>query len=245
MMRWNYVRVVRLGASIFIAAAGSGAHAQSAGTNTVSVGWVHSAPQTGSDPLRIISIGGVATDTPVPGSGAGARSADTMGFTVEHYFTDHIGVSILGGWPGRTELEGRGSLNSYGLLGDARTWAPELVLRYHFGEPQTRFRPFVGLGVNYTWFSNARVTNGTFVQNSFGPGGSAAVSASSSWNPVFQAGLDYRINSHWSAGLMLAYVPLDTNVTLTGRTASGMEVVSKTKVRLRPVMTFLNVSYTF
>ncbi|RQS24187.1 MULTISPECIES: OmpW/AlkL family protein [Burkholderia] len=245
MQRCTCAQAIRLGAAILIVATGRGAHAQGAGDNTLSVGWVHSAPQTGSDPLRITSIGGTAVDTTLSGSGAGARSSDTAGFTIEHYFTDHIGVSVLGGWPGRTRLEGRGSLESYGVLGDAHTWAPEVVLRYHFGLPQSRFRPFAGLGVNYTWFSNARVTNSSFVTQNFGPGGSASVSASSSWSPVFQAGFDYRISKHWAAGMSVTYVPTDTNVTLTGRTAAGTEIVSKTKVRLRPLMTFLNVSYTF
>lgn len=246
MGQWKSVRAVtRLGTAIFILAANNGVQAQSAGDNTLSVGWVHSMPQTGSGPLHITSIGGMPVDVPVPGSGAGARNSDTIGLTLEHYFTDHIGLSVLVGVPGRTQLEGRGTLNSYGVLGDARTWAPEVVLRYHFAESESRIRPYLGLGVNYTWFTNARITNSAFVTQTFGPGGSATASASSSWSPVFQAGLDYRFSKHWAAGISLTYVPTDTNVKVSGRTAAGTEIVSETKVRLRPLMTFLNLSYTF
>lgn len=140
-----------------------GAYAQAAGSNVLSLGWAHVAPQTGSGPLTVSSIGGMPVNSPIEGSGAGARSSDLPAFTFEHFFTDQIGVAFLGGWPGRMQLEGRGVMNGYGVLGDTRTWAPELVLRYHFGQADGRFRPFVGVGVNYTWFTNTRVTNGAFV----------------------------------------------------------------------------------
>ncbi|WP_438889163.1 OmpW family outer membrane protein, partial [Bacillus cereus group sp. BC67] len=70
-------------------------------------------------------------------------------------------------------------------------------------------------------------------------------SASSSWAPVVQAGLDYQINRRWSVGVLLAYIPTDTNVTLTGRTANRQEIVSHAKVRLRPLVTYLGLSYKF
>lgn len=219
--------------------------AQSAGSNVLSLGWAHVSPQTGSGPLTVTNIGGMPVNSPIEGSGAGAKSSDLPAFTFEHFFTDQIGVAFLGGWPGRMQLEGRGVMNGYGVLGDTRTWAPELVLRYHFGQADGRFRPFVGVGVNYTWFTNTRVTNGSFVEQSFGPGGTATASASSSWAPVVQAGLDFQINRRWSVGVLLAYIPTDTNVTLTGRTANGQEIVSHAKVRLRPLVTYLGLAYKF
>ncbi|WP_354685693.1 OmpW family outer membrane protein [Cupriavidus necator] len=245
MERWRYAGTMSLVSAVLIAAMGSSAHAQSAGDNVVSVGWAHIAPQTGSDPVKVTSIGGVSMNSEVPGSSVGARSLETVGILAEHYFTDHIGVALLGGFPMRTQLEGRGTFGGYGVLGDARTWSPELLLRYHFGQPESRFRPFAGVGVSYTWFTNARVTNDAFITQRFGPGGSATAEASSSWSPVVQVGLDYRISKHWSVGALVGYMPSDTNVTLKGRTAQGVEVVSQTKVRLRPIITFLSVSYTF
>ncbi|WP_082819160.1 OmpW/AlkL family protein [Cupriavidus nantongensis] len=245
MKRWRCVRAMGLGGALLVGAVSNGAYAQSAGDNVLSIGWVHGTPQTGSDPLTVTSIGGMSVHEVQSGSGLGSRSADTVGFLIEHYFTDHIGLAFLGGFPAKTEVEGRGTLHNYGVLGNARTWAPELTVRYHFGESVDRFRPFVGVGVNYTWFTNAQVTNGTFVTEIFGPGSSATASASSSWNPAFQAGFDYRISKHWSAGASLMYVPTDTNVTLTGRTANGTVIVSQTKLRIRPLMTFLTVSYKF
>ncbi|WP_400099670.1 OmpW family protein [Cupriavidus sp. CuC1] len=234
-----------LGCVILIAAIGNSAHAQSAGDTVMSLGWAHVAPQTGSDPVMVTSIGGVPTNVEVPGSSVGALSFDTAGIQSEHYLTDHIGVALLGGFPMRTKLEGRGTLAGYGVLGDARTWSPELLLRYHFGDPESRIRPFAGAGISYTWYTDARITNSAFIAQTFGPGGSATVDASSSWSPVVQVGLDYRISKHWSVGALVGYMPSDTNVTVRGRTAQGLEIVNQTKVRLRPIITFVGVSYRF
>lgn len=245
MKRWRYAAMVSLVSVICIAAICSSAHAQSAGDNVVSIGWAHIAPQTGSDPVEVTSVGGVPMKSEISGSSVGARPLDTLGIVFEHYVTDQIGLAFMGGVPMRTQLEGRGSLGGFGVLGDARTWSPELLLRYHFGQPESRIRPFAAVGVAYTWFTQARLTNGAFIEQTAGPGGSATAEAASSWSPVVQVGLDYRISKHWSVGALVGYMPTDTSVTVRARTAQGVEIVSGTKVRLHPIITFLSASYTF
>ena len=228
-----------------IALACSHARAQSAGNNVISFGWAHIAPQSSSTPLTVTSIGGAPVNVVQPGATGVADSANTFGFVSEHYFTDNVGVAMAGGWPANLPLSGRGTLAQYGKLGEAIPMAPQLFLRYHFGTAQTKFRPFLGLGVNYTWFTDGRVTNSTFVTQNFGPGGSANVKASPSWNPVFEAGMNYAINTHWLIGLGASYLPAKTNATLTGYTASGLQVVIQAKVKVCPINTFLSVSYVF
>ncbi|WP_175684686.1 OmpW/AlkL family protein [Burkholderia anthina] len=235
----------RIAVALAILMVSQGANAQASGSSVISVGWVHIAPQSGSDPLHITRIGGASADQTISGSSSGIRSSNTAGITFERYFTNHIGVALIGGWPGMVQFEGRGTLGGYGVLGEARVWAPEVVMRYHFGEPQDRFRPFVGLGVSYMRFTSVRVTNNDFVKGNFGPGGSATASVSSTWDPAFHVGFDYRLSKHWAAGASLIYVPAASKVTLVGRTADGTEISSETKIRLRPVITMLNVSYTF
>lgn len=223
----------------------SNVDAQTAGSNVVSFGWTHIAPLSSSTPLTITSIGGQPANQELAGTGGKAGSANTAGFSGEHYFTDDIGVALVGGFPIYLNLAGTGSLQHYGVVGKARPWAPQLLLRYHLFSAQSKFRPFVGVGVNYSWFTNARVTNGDFISQTFGPGGSASVKASSSWNPVFEIGANYAFDKHWSAGLAVAYIPASTEITLTGRTAAGLESTTKTKVYLRPIITCLSISYVF
>lgn len=42
-------------------------------------------------------------------------------------------------------------------LATAKQWSPAVVVQYYFGEPASRFRPYVGLGVSYNFFTDIEV----------------------------------------------------------------------------------------
>jgi len=239
------IRIADMTVCVCLAALADHANSQMAGSFTLATGWLHVAPQSSATPLTVESIGGMTVNQQLPGTGAHATSTDTMGITTEYYVTDHIGVATLIGLPLTVNLVGDGALAKYGTLGSTRPVPPAIVLRYHLFEAQSKFRPFVGLGVNYTWFTQVRTTNSQFVTDSLGPGGSAHASLSSSWNPVFEVGAYYAVTKHWSVGASVGYVPLKTHLTLDGTTADGTHVVSRSTIRINPVNAFLNVAYTF
>ncbi len=239
------INFLGMAACICSAALTDHANAQSAGSTTLSLGWLHVAPQGHATPLTVESIGGLAVNQQVVGSGAHASSTDTMGITTEYYVTDNLGVAMLFGLPLKVNLVGDGALQKYGNLGSTRPMPPALELRYHLFSAESKFRPFIGLGVNYTWFTQVRATNSQFIRDSFGPGGSAHASLSPSWNPVFEIGANYAISKHWSVGASVGYIPVKTNLTLYGQTATGTQIVSKSTLRLHPLNVFLNVAYTF
>ncbi|WP_087750923.1 OmpW/AlkL family protein [Paraburkholderia caledonica] len=221
------------------------AHAQSAGSLTLSLGWLHVAPQGHATPLTVESVGGQPVNQTLTGTGAHASTSDTVGITTEYYVTDNIGVAALLGFPVKVDLIGEGTLAKYGNLGTTKPMPPAIELRYHLFSAGSALRPFVGLGVNYTWFTQVRATNKAFVEGSFGPGGSAHATLSSSWNPVFELGASYALTKHWSVGSNVNYMPVKTNLTLHGQTATETQVVSKSTLRLDPVSVFVNVAYTF
>ena len=239
------VRSAGMAVCICSAAFADNANAQTAGSFTLATGWLHVAPQSSATPLTVESVGGIAVNQQLPGTGAHATSTDTMGITTEYYVTDNIGVATLIGLPLTVNLVGDGTLAKYGTLGTTRPVPPAVVLRYHLFAAQSKFRPFVGLGVNYTWFTQVRTTNSQFVTDNLGPGGSAHASLSSSWNPVFEIGAYYAMTKHWSVGASVGYVPLKTHLTLDGTTANGTHIVSRSTIRINPVNVFLNVAYTF
>ena len=235
----------RMASIIYAATFCCHASAQATGSTTVSVGWLHVAPQGDATPLTVQSIGGVAVNQQLAGSGAHPTSSDTVGITTEYYVTDNIGVAMLLGLPLKVNLVGDGTLQKYGNLGSTKPMPPAIELRYHLFSAASKFRPFVGLGVNYTWFTQVRISNSQFVTDSLGPGGSAHAELSSSWNPVFEIGANYAITNHWSVGTSLGYIPVKTHLTLYGQTATGTQIVSKSTLRLNPLNVFLNVAYTF
>jgi outer membrane protein len=232
-----------LAAGAVMALAGT-AQAQSAGSNIISLGWFRVMPNSSADPLTVDSINGRPVGLVKNGTGAEIESADTLGIAFTHFFTDNISGEFVVGIPPKHDVKGDGSFSQYGKLGSVRQWSPALLVKYHFFEAKTKFRPYVGIGVNYTWFTDETISNQNFVNREVLPGGKMTASAESSWNPVFNIGANYAVTDNWFVGLSVSYLPLSAKATLT-TTNGPVTIVSHTKIKIDPVVTFLNVGYRF
>ncbi|MBC8738805.1 outer membrane protein [Paraburkholderia sp. Clong3] len=229
-----------------LAGMSTAAHAQSAGTIYFSTGWFHLAPQSSSDPLTVTSIGGSPTNITEANTGASLSSADTIGFTAGYFVTDHIATEFVIGVPPTFDLFGTGSFAQFGKLGQAKQWSPTLLFKYYFNAPTASFRPYLGLGVSRIWFTDEHISNSAFEANVLH--GPTSVSTDSSWEPVFNAGFTYAFNQHWFAGVSISYLPLSTTAKLTSASATPvgtLTVQSQTKIKLNPIVTYVNVGYRF
>lgn len=241
-MKSTYKKMLAAGAVMALAGT---AQAQSAGSNIISLGWFRVMPNSSADPLTVDSINGRPVGMVRPNTGADIETADTVGLAFAHFFTDNISADFIAGIPPKHDVKGTGDYAQYGKLGSVRQWSPALLVKYHFFEAKAKFRPYVGLGVNYTWFTDETISNQDFVNHAFGiPGARMSASADSSWNPVFNIGANYAINDNWFVGLSVSYVPVSTRATFTTQ-AAGVTIVSHTKIKIDPVVTFLSVGYKF
>ena len=184
----------------------TGAFAQSAGSNLVQLGWMHLAPQDSSGPLKI--QGNTLRD-----SGTGVNNPDTAGIAFTHFFTDHIAVESIVGFPPRIDVSGTGVLASSSInpVANTQQWSPSLLMKYYFANADSKLRPSLGVGVSYIWFNHVHV-NPAFQRSLSGLVTSGATTAApssatvdSTWAPVFEAGLMYNFDKHWSAS---ASVPI-------------------------------------
>jgi outer membrane protein len=114
--------------------------------------------------------------------------------------------------------------------------APALFANYKFGEAGDTFRPFVGLGVNYTKFDPADTTPANDAIN----GGPTKIKLSDSWGLAWQAGAVYQINKKWSVSG--TYSSADVKTTVTTNTL-GIE--RKLDVTFDPAVFILAVGYSF
>lgn len=214
----------------------SAAHAQTAGTFYFTTGWFHLSPQSSSDPLQMTS----PFSHTLSGTGAKLSDADTIGVAAGYFVTDHIAAELVVGYPPSFDLNGSGSLAQFGKLGEAKQWSPTLLFKYYFNAPTASFRPYLGLGVSRVWFTNAHITNSTF--ETYGLGGPTTVDTDSSWAPVFNAGFSYAFDQHWFAGVSVSYLPLSTTAKLyTPSTTAHYQ----TKIKLNPIVSYVNVGYRF
>lgn len=221
-------------------------HAQTAGSVYVTGGWFHLAPQDSSDALKYTNIGGSPVNISLLGSSANLSTSNTFGLSAGYFITDHFAVQADLGIPPKFDLRGGGTLASYNKLGEARQWSPAFLLKYYFRNAHDAFRPFVGIGVSYVWFTHAKITNQAFVlEQLHGP---TSVDVDSSWAPVFNAGFSYNFSKHIFASFSVSFLPFSTDATMhaVSQTLVGpKKVTGRTHIKLNPVVTYLNVGYRF
>ncbi|WP_034295478.1 OmpW family protein [Herbaspirillum sp. RV1423] len=245
-MKQQFSLLPKIAALSIAAAFAAPAMAQSAGSNIVNLGWFHFTPQDSSEGLTKLNGPGAGYS---PNSHSSVGDADTVGIAFTHFFTDNFGLTTDLGIPPKFKLTGQGDLARYGELGNAKQWSPAIVAKYYFGDATSKFRPFVGAGVTYVWYSDVKLSN-TF-QNvaSLGSGGTATASLSSSWAPVLNVGATYNFDDRWSLSLSVSYIPLKTDADITANPAGPAAALGpqryKTSLTIDPVVSFLSVGYKF
>ncbi len=162
-----------------------------------------------------------------PGADAYTGDATTVILVGEHLFTPQIGVELVIGVPPKIKAYGSGSVAFLGEVLSARNAAPTLLANWHFGNEGDTWRPYVGLGINYTRFVG--------IESPYG----WDVSLSDSWGPVAQAGLDMRIDKNWSLFASVAAVKVKSDLVAVGAT------VIRTTIDFRPIVWSAGVSYRF
>lgn len=234
-------------AVLLLAGSSVGAHAQSAGSFVLSTGWMHIAPQVSTEPMQTqvnTARGSMSlSDSSISSS---IRATNTIGLTGTYFITDHIAAEIAAGLPPRFSIYGAGSAEQYGKLGSARMWSPAILLKYYFGQANAAFRPYVGIGASYIWFSGANISNSAFETNKLG--GDTTISVDKGLAPVLNAGLSYSFAKKWSAGFSISYIPVSRTITLDTPKSSFPGVNSSrstVKTQLNPIVTYVNIGYRF
>ncbi|MFZ3034623.1 MAG: OmpW family outer membrane protein [Parvibaculum sp.] len=142
-----------------------------------------------------------------------------------YFVTDNIALELIAATT-RHKVNGAGTLSGVSL-GKVSLLPPTLTVQYHF-MPKERFSPYVGAGLNYTFFYNEDA-----------PGG--AVTSIDYKNDVgyaLQAGIDYAISGPWSLNVDVKKVFLSTDVSVNGGAITG-------KVDLDPWVVGVGIGYRF
>ncbi|MEM9301262.1 MAG: OmpW family outer membrane protein, partial [Pseudomonadota bacterium] len=87
-------------------------------------------------------------------------------------------------------------------------------LQYHF-QNWDRFKPYVGLGVNYTTF---------FSEETQGPLEGVDLSLDDSWGLAAQVGFDYAINERWFAKADVRWMDIDSEASLDSASIGDVEI---------------------
>lgn len=123
----------------------------------------------------------------------------TLGIT--YFVTDNVAVDLTLG-TSRHQISAQGGATDVEVH---RTWVvpPVVTVQYHFN-PEARFSPYVGAGINAMIFYGGDDQNGFSVDLDNGVG----------W--ALQAGADYAISGPWSANLDVKKVFFETDASING-----------------------------
>ncbi|MBI3284551.1 MAG: outer membrane beta-barrel protein [Burkholderiales bacterium] len=171
-----------------------------------------------------------------PPAGLEVGDANTLLFSYARKITNHVDIELALGLPPKHNVYGRGKLAAYGVLAQVKQRAPTIFANYNFGEASDKFRPYVGLGLNYTQFFDAQSTP----MNDLGSGGPTKIDLKESYGLAGQVGLNYKLADRWFIGASLATAKVKTDMTAT--TGS---IQRKTTIDFRPVVFALGVGYNF
>ena len=147
-------------------------------------------------------------------------------FDISYFFTKNIAAELVLTWPQQVNITAYPSDTNVGKI---TALPPSLLAQYHFTDLGA-FKPYVGLGINYTIFGNR--------QNFPGLGNSVTVNQSSV-GVVGQIGMDYMFDKNWGMNVDLKYATMSTDVkTVAGGTNLGT-------LTLNPWMPAVGVTYKF
>ncbi|EGM70650.1 outer membrane protein OmpW [Shewanella sp. HN-41] len=166
----------------------------------------------------------------VAGNGEFQISNNTqLGLNFGYMLTDNFGVELLAATPFSHDV----SLKGVGKIAETKQLPPTLVAQYYFGDAQSKLRPYVGVGVNYTNFFDNEFTNDL-------NGALTDLSMSTSWGLAAQVGLDYQVSKNWLVNASVWYAQISSDVKFK---LAGDTVVIDTDIN--PWVYMVSVGYTF
>lgn len=134
----------------------------------------------------------------------------SLGFNITYMATPNIGIELLGAWPFSHDI----SLSGVGTIGDTKQLPPTISVQYHF-LPDSNFRPYVGLGLNYTFF---------FDESTEGALSGSDLKLDDSWGLAAQVGMDFDVAPNWFLNVDVRYIDIESKAKLDGVSIGTVEI---------------------
>lgn len=154
-----------------------------------------------------------------------------LGISGTYMVSDKLGLELLAATPFSHELTFKGTSAKVGSI---KHLPPTLSAQYYFMGSKSKFKPYVGAGVNYTVFFDEEV--GSAVSDAY-----SDLDLDDSVGLSAQVGFDYQLNNKWMLNASVMYIDIDTTATLSGDDIEDLEV----DYDLDPMVYRLNVGFTF
>lgn len=122
--------------------------------------------------------------------------------TGEYFIADNLGIELIAAWPFKHNIHDPAG----NKIGTVQHLPPTLSVQYHFGAPEAVIKPFVGAGVNYTFFYDESAHD--YLAGN-------KLSLGNSWGAALHAGIDFQVGTG-AVRVDVRKIDIDSKVKLNG-----------------------------
>lgn len=158
----------------------------------------------------------------VPGTNVEVDGAYSLDIDFTYMFSPNLGAELLLDLSSQHKVSAKGSTLASLAPGDilsTRVLPPALILQYHIS-PDAELSPYLGLGVNYTYFFQEEATDS--LQRGLKGVSDVKLDASFGW--VAQFGADYDIGSNWFFNADVKYMDISTEASFTSGALGNVDL---------------------
>lgn len=223
--------------ALALAVAAPLAQAHQAGDIIVRAGAVTVQTQENSSGVKVDRGALAGTDL----GGKASLSNDTqLGLNFAYMMTDNLGIELLAATPFTHDvsIKGAGLGAANGKLGTLKHLPPTLSLVYYPLDSKGVFQPYIGAGINYTWFMDGD-TSSRAEQAGF-----SNLRATNSWGWAAQIGADFMLTENVMLNGQIRYIDIDTQAYVDHNTLAG-GIRAKVDVDVKPWVYMVGLGYKF
>ncbi|ASP40926.1 outer membrane protein OmpW [Bacterioplanes sanyensis] len=147
----------------------------------------------------------------VPDTDLDVQNDTQLGITAVYMVTPMFGVEVLAATPFEHEVEADGGALDGATIATTKHLPPTVSAQFYPLAGSSKLQPYVGLGVNHTFFFDEDDDAGIGTKG-----------LKTSWGLSYSAGVDYLINDQWVVNAALWKMDIDTEIR--GGAADGLEV---------------------
>jgi len=160
-------------------------------------------PDAGGSTVNVLGLPALSS----PNSGLSIDNSVVPELDISYFFTRNIAAELILGVT-KHNITGTGTLNGLNV-GSAWLLPPSLTLQYHFTDFGA-FKPYVGVGVNYTVFFSQHAANTPLAGLAV-----TQLNITNSFGAVAQVGFDYMLDRHWGLNFDVKKLFLEPNYSAT------------------------------
>jgi outer membrane protein len=208
-------------------------------TTTVKLGWVNVNPHSSALPMA-------GPFTPADTLGLEVHSKSTLFFSAARDISSNVEIELAMGVPPTHDIS-LVVLNPSGVPGSVaamdgqiasrvRQVAPTLFANYKWGDSASQFRPFAGLGINFTHFDKTE----SLAVNDAVNGGPTTINLTNSWGLAAQFGVVAKLGGPWSLTGAWSTARVKTHLT-----TNTLGVERNSDITFHPSVTTIALGYSF